>query len=180
LLDHQMNWGLPPFPQAPLLLALLHQMVEAWLVTRLLLWWAHRWQLGHLWCCRNIWRCCWRCRALKVLVESLWSKLRSLTAEHPTLHQQGLQRWAVGLEPSRSQLVTQTHIFKVKQRELRFQELHEWLVLSTLMALVVPCIAIWIQISLGIRWGIGFPFAVLATGLTIRALKLVCNRFFLK
>jgi len=64
-------------------------------------------------------------RVLKVLVESLWSKLGWLTAEDPTLLQKGLQRWAVGLETSCSQLVTQTHIFKVKQWELCFQELRE-------------------------------------------------------
>jgi len=53
-------------------------------------------------------------------------------------------------------------------------------VLSTLVALVVPGIAIGIQISLGIRWRIGFAFAIHATGLTIRALKLVGDRFILK
>jgi len=78
-------------------------------VTCLLLWRAHRWQLGHLWCGRSTRRCWGHCRALQMLVESLRSKLRRMTTEYPSLLQQGLQRRAVGLETSCSKLVSQAH-----------------------------------------------------------------------
>ncbi len=110
-----------------------------------------------------------------MLVKPLRSKLRWIT-QHSSLLQQGLKRSAVGLETSRSQLVTQAHVFKVQQRELLLKELFKRLPLPTLiesLALEVPSVTNGIQISLGIRRSERLALAVLPAGLAVRALKAI-------